>query len=263
MADVHPSAVVASEATLAESVKVGPFCVVGPNVELEEEVVLHSHVVVEGRTRVGARTQIFPFASIGHQPQDLKYGGEASKVEIGSDTVIREHVTINPGTKGGQMKTVVGDGCMLMVGAHVAHDCILGDRVILVNNATLGGHVVIGDNTIVGGLAAIHQFVRIGRDAMIGGMSGVENDVIPYGMVMGDRASLNGLNLIGMKRRGHERGDITALQEAYKRLFADEGNFAERLDEVGAEESDSPPVRDVLTFIQGESSRGLLHPKKK
>lgn len=263
MADIHPSAVIAPEASLAEGVKIGPFCVVGPDVELGEEVVLHSHVVVEGRTRIGARTQIFPFASIGHRPQDLKYGGEASKVIIGADNIIREHVTINPGTKGDRMETVVGDGCMLMVGAHVAHDCILGDRVILVNNATLGGHVEIGDNTIVGGLAAIHQFVRIGRDAMIGGMSGVENDVIPYAMVMGERASLNGLNLIGMKRRGHERADIVALQETYKKLFTEEGNFADRLDEVEAEEQQNPPVRDVLTFIQGESSRGLLHPKKK
>ncbi len=263
MADIHPSAVIAPEASLAEGVKIGPFCVVGANVELEEDVVLHSHVVVEGRTRIGARTQIYPFASVGHAPQDLKYGGEPSRVTIGTDNIIREHVTINPGTKGGRMETVVGNGCMLMVGAHVAHDCILGDRVILVNNATLGGHVEIGDNTIVGGLAAIHQFVRIGRDAMIGGMSGVENDVIPFGMVMGERASLNGLNLVGMKRRGHERADITALQDTYKKLFTDEGNFAERLEAVESEEQQSPPVREVLGFIQGDSSRGLLHPKKK
>ncbi|WP_282608218.1 acyl-ACP--UDP-N-acetylglucosamine O-acyltransferase [Pelagibius sp. Alg239-R121] len=263
MAEVHSSSVVAPEAVLADTVKIGPFCVVGPSVELGEDVVLHSHVVVEGRTSIGARTQIFPFASIGHQPQDLKFGGEESTVSIGSDNIIREHVTINPGTKGGHMKTVVGNGCMLMVGAHVAHDCILGDHVILVNNATLGGHVVIGENTIVGGLAAIHQFVRVGRDAMIGGMSGVENDVIPYGMVTGERASLNGLNLIGMKRRGHERSAIVELQDAYKKLFSETGNFADRLDEFNADESDSAPVRDVLTFIQGESSRGLLHPKKK
>lgn len=263
MPDVHSSAVVAPEAILADSVKVGAFCVVGPNVKLDEGVVLHSHVVVEGHTTIGARTQIFPFASIGHQPQDLKYGGEKTTVEIGSDTIIREHVTVNPGTVGGHKKTVVGKSCMLMVGAHVAHDCIVGDRVILVNNATLGGHVEIGENTIVGGLAAIHQFVRVGRDVMIGGMSGVENDVIPYGMVTGDRASLNGLNLVGMKRRGYERSDITALQDTYKKLFLDPGNFAERLDEVETEGKDCATVRDVLTFIQSESLRGLLHPKKK
>ncbi len=263
MPDVHSTAVVAPEATLAETAKVGPFCVVGPNVRLDEDVVLHSHVVVEGHTTIGARTQIYPFASIGHPPQDLKFGGEITTVLIGTDTVIREHVTINPGTKGGRQETVVGNHCMLMVGAHVAHDCIVGDRVILVNNATLGGHVVIGENTIVGGLAAIHQFVRIGRDVMIGGMSGVENDVIPYAMVMGERASLNGLNLVGMKRRGHERRNIVALQDAYKKLFLDPGNFADRLEEMEAGDSDSDTVRDVLTFIQGESSRGLLHPKKK
>lgn len=263
MADIHPSAVIAPEASLAEGVRIGPFCVVGPNVELEEDVVLHSHVVVEGRTRVGARTQIFPFASVGHQPQDLKFGGEASTVEIGSDTIIREHVTVNPGTEGGYMKTVVGNHCVLMVGAHVAHDCILGDRVILVNNATLGGHVEIGDNTIVGGLAAIRQFVRVGRDVMIGGMSGVENDVIPYGMVFGDRARLNGLNLVGMKRRGYAREDIAALQDTYNRLFLGEGTFAARLAEVADEGSESDPVNEVLKFLNDESGHGLLHPKKK
>ncbi len=263
MPDVHSSAVVAPEATLADSVKIGPLSVVGPNVTLGEDVVLHSHVVVEGHTTIGARTQIFPFASIGHQPQDLKFGGEKTTVEIGTDTIIREHVTINPGTIGGNKQTLVGNHCMLMVGAHVAHDCIVGDRVILVNNATLGGHVEIGENTIVGGLAAIHQFVRVGRDVMIGGMSGVENDVIPYGMVTGDRASLNGLNLVGMKRRGHERSNIVALQEAYKKLFLEPGNFAERLEEMESDDSECGTVRDVLSFIQGESSRGLLHPKKK
>lgn len=263
MPDVHASAVVAPEATIAESVKIGPFCVVGPNVKLDEDVVLHSHVVVEGHTTIGARTQIFPFASVGHAPQDLKYRGEITTVLIGTDTIIREHVTINPGTIGDRQETRIGNHCMLMVGAHVAHDCVVGDRVILVNNATLGGHVEIGENTIVGGLAAIHQFVRIGRDVMIGGMSGVENDVIPYAMVMGERASLNGLNLIGMKRRGHDRSNIVALQDAYKKLFLDEGNFAERLEEMEAEDADCDPIRDVLAFIQGVSSRGLLHPKKK
>jgi len=265
MADIHVSSVVAPEAVLADSVRIGPFCVVGPHVKLGEDVVLHSHVVVEGRTVVGPRTQIYPFASIGHQPQDLKYGGEVSSLEIGSDTVIREQVTINPGTAGGGLRTVVGNHCMLMVGAHVAHDCVLGDHVILVNNATLAGHVEVGDNCIVGGLSAVHQFVRIGRDAMIGGMSGVENDVIPYGLVMGDRASLNGLNLVGMKRRGYAREDIVALQETYRKLFSgnDTGTFAERLEEAGAEGSGSAPVRDVLAFMKSVSSRGLLHPKKK
>jgi len=202
MADLHPSSVISSRATLGKEVRIGPFCVVGPDVVFEESVVLHSHAVVEGRTRIGAGTKIFPFASIGHRPQDLKYAGEPSELVIGANNTIREYVTMNPGTKGGGMVTRVGDGCLFMMGAHVAHDCQIGNRVIMANNATLAGHVVIEDDAIIGGLAAVHQFVRIGRRAMVGGMSGVEHDVIPFGLVMGERATLKGLNVVGLKRGG-------------------------------------------------------------
>ncbi|MCH8000139.1 MAG: acyl-ACP--UDP-N-acetylglucosamine O-acyltransferase, partial [Proteobacteria bacterium] len=188
MAEVHATAIVDPEARLGEGVKIGPYCVVGSHVDLGADVVLHSHVVVEGRTEVGARTQIYPFASIGHRPQDIKYGGEPSELIVGTDNMVREHVTMNPGTEGGGMVTRVGNHCLFMMGAHVAHDCTIGDRVIMANNATLGGHVTIEEGAIIGGLSAIHQFVRIGRHAMVGGMSGVEHDVIPYGMAVGERA---------------------------------------------------------------------------
>ncbi|MGE5270593.1 MAG: acyl-ACP--UDP-N-acetylglucosamine O-acyltransferase, partial [Thiohalocapsa sp.] len=208
MPQIHPTAVVDAGARLADDVVIGPYCVIGAQVSLLAGVALKSHVVIDGRTTIGARTRIFPFASIGHETQDLKYKGEPSTLEIGHDNTIREHVTINPGTEGGGMVTCVGSHCLLMVGAHVAHDCQIGDHVILVNNATLGGHVVVEDYAILGGLSAVHQFVRIGRHAMIGGMSGVERDVIPYGLVMGDRARLTGINLIGMQRRGFSREAI-------------------------------------------------------
>ena len=189
---IHPTAIVEPGARLAERVSIGPYCVVGAEVELQDGVELISHVAVAGRTVVGAETRVFPFASIGHQPQDLKYQGEPSRLEIGRRNIIREHVTMNPGTTGGGMLTRVGDGCLFMVGAHVAHDCAVGDSVIMANNATLAGHVRIGDFAILGGLSAVHQYVRIGKHAMIGGVTGVERDVIPYGQVVGDRARLVG-----------------------------------------------------------------------
>jgi len=261
MPDRHPSAIVAPGAKLAPDVEIGPYCVVGNDVELGEGVVLHSHVVVEGRTRIGARTQVFPFASLGHRPQDLKYRGEASDLVIGADNMIREHVTMNPGTEGGGMLTSVGDRCLFMMGAHVAHDCRIGDRVILANNATLGGHVTVEDDAIVGGLSAIHQFVRIGRGAMIGGMSGIEHDVIPYGLAMGERASLHGLNLIGLKRRGFDRAQIKDLGEAYERLFGGQETQAARIEALARELGDRPGVRDILEFVRAASQRALCRPK--
>ncbi len=261
MPAIHPSAVIDPGAAIGEGVQIGPFCVVGAQVELGEGVVLHSHVVVTGRTRIGPRTQIFPFASIGHPPQDLKYAGEESELVVGADNRIREHATMNPGTQGGGMATRVGDRCLFMIGAHVAHDCQIGDEVILANNATLGGHVTIEDHAIVGGLAAVHQFVRIGRHAMIGGMSGVEHDVIPYGLVMGDRARLGGLNVVGLKRRGFSREQIQGLQQAYKAIFTGEGTMAERLDALEAEADDEGPITQVLAFARAESSRALCQPK--
>jgi UDP-N-acetylglucosamine acyltransferase len=262
MAEIHPSAVVGRDARLAASVKIGPFCHVGPEVELGEAVELLSHVVVAGHTVVGEGTRIFPFASIGHQPQDLKYHGEPSRLVIGRRNVIREHVTMNPGTEGGGMLTSTGDGCLFMVGVHIAHDCRIGDNVVMANNATLAGHVVIGDCAVFGGLSAVHQFVRIGQHAMVGGVTGVERDVIPFGSVMGDRARLSGLNIIGMQRRGFSRDEIQALRTAYQMLFQSEaGTFAERLAEVRERLGDIRTVREMIEFILVDSPRGLTQPK--
>lgn len=261
MAAVHSSAIVAAGAKLGEGVEIGPFCVVGAHVELGANVKLHSHVVVEGHTSIGARCSIFPFASIGHQPQDLKFKGEPSRLEIGEDTIIREHVTMNPGTAGGGMLTRVGSKCLIMVGSHVAHDCKLGNNVIMANNATLGGHVVVEDFAFLGGLCAVHQFVRIGRHAMVGGMSGVENDVIPYGSVMGDRARLGGLNLVGLKRRGFSREDIHSLRTAYRLLFAQEGTMAERIGDVAQLFSATKAVQEIVDFIKADSQRALCQPR--
>ena len=260
MTQIHPTAIVEPGARLAGSVAIGPYCHVGSEVEIEEGVTLHAHVVVAGRTTIGANTRIFPFASIGHQPQDLKYAGEKSALIIGRDNIIREHVTMNPGTEGGGMVTRVGNHCLFMVGAHVAHDCQLGDHVILVNNGTLGGHVVMEDYAILGGLSAVHQFCRIGRHAMIGGMSGVERDVIPYGSVMGDRARLSGVNIVGMQRRGFSRDEIQALRNAFQLLFADAGTLSERVDDLAARFSDIKPVKDIIDFIRADSSRAICQP---
>lgn len=262
MPDIHASAIVDPKARVADSVKVGPFCIIGPDVELGEDCVLMSHVVIEGRTRIGARNSFFPFASIGHAPQDLKYRGEESRLEIGDDNVIREYVTMHPGTEGGGMLTRIGNRCLFMIGVHVAHDCMVGDQVIMANNATLAGHVVVDDYAVIGGLSAVHQFVRIGQHAMIGGMSGVEQDVIPYGSVMGDRARLSGLNLVGMKRRGLAREAIHDLRAAYKDLFSGEGTLVDRLQDVEQKYGGSEPVRDVIGFIRAESSRAICQPAR-
>jgi UDP-N-acetylglucosamine acyltransferase len=261
MTQIHPTAIVEPGAALAETVRIGPFCVVGGKVELGDGVVLHSHVVVTGRTSIGADTSVFPFASIGHAPQDLKYAGEESRLEIGHHNVIREQVTMNPGTRGGGMLTRIGNHCLFMVGVHVAHDCMIGDHVIMANNATLGGHVVVSDNAVLGGLSAVHQFVRIGQHAMIGGMSGVERDVIPFGSVMGDRARLSGINLIGMQRRGFSRDEIQSLRTAFQLLFAETGTLSERVAEIAEKFADVAPVRDIVDFIRADSSRAICQPK--
>ncbi len=259
-AEIHATAIVEAGAKLGEDVTVGPFCCVGPDVELGDGVRIISHSVVAGKTTVGPNCHIYPFSSIGHQPQDLKFHGEQSRLEIGADNIIREHVTMNPGTEGGGMLTRIGDGCLFMIGAHVAHDCQIGDHVILVNNATLGGHVEIGEWAIVGGLSAVHQFVRIGRHAMIGGMSGVENDVIPYGSVVGNRAHLSGLNLVGLKRRNFSRDVIHDLRRAYRLIFAQEGSQGERLADVAELLADVEPVMEIVDFIGEKASRAICQP---
>ncbi|CAO3353529.1 acyl-ACP--UDP-N-acetylglucosamine O-acyltransferase [Azospirillum palustre] len=259
---IHPSAIVDPAAKLGEGVDIGPFCVVGPDVTLDDGVRLVSHVAVDGRTSIGADTVIYPFASIGHRPQDLKFHGEPSELVIGARNQIREHVTMNPGTEGGGMITRVGDDGLFMMGSHVAHDCVVGDHVIMANNATLGGHVTLGDYVIIGGLSAVRQFVRIGSHAMIGGMSGVENDVIPFGLVMGDRARLAGLNLVGLERRGFKKDDIHALRAAYRMLFGPEGTFAERVDGVGRDFGERALISDVLSFIRAKEARSLCQPRE-
>jgi UDP-N-acetylglucosamine acyltransferase len=256
---VHPTAIVEDGAELAQDVEIGPFCVVGPQVKLAAGVKLISHVVVVGRTSIGARTSLFPFASIGHQPQDLKYKGEPSTLTVGTDCTIREGVTMNPGTAGGGMQTVVGDHCAFLANSHVGHDCRVGNNVIFSNNVMLAGHCSIGDFAILGGGAAVIQFARVGAHAFLGGMSGLENDLIPYGMALGNRAQLSGLNIIGLQRRGFAREDIHTLRRAYRLLFADEGTLLERLDDV-EEEFDHPIVKEIVAFIRAGGKRSLCVP---
>lgn len=258
--EIHPTAVVDAGAELAENVRIGPYSVIGPQVVLADGCVVHSHVVIGGRTRVGPGTEIFPFASIGLRPQDLKYRGEPSELILGGKNVIREHVTMNPGTEGGGMVTRVGDRCLFMVGTHVGHDCEIGSGVIMANNATLAGHVRIQDFAVLGGLSAVHQFVRIGRNSMVGGVTGVERDVIPFGSVMGDRARLSGINIVGMKRGGYSREDINSVRKAYRLLFASEGTLLERLQEVADEFADCAPVMEIVDFIREDSSRKICQP---
>jgi UDP-N-acetylglucosamine acyltransferase len=246
MTEVHPTAIVDSDAVLGDGVVIGPYCVVGGHVALGNGVRLHSHVVVDGRTDIGADSEIFPFASI---------------LVIGQRNRIREYVTMNPGTADGGMITRIGDDCLFMVSAHVAHDCIVGNHVIMANNATLAGHVTVGDFAILGGLSAVHQFVRIGRHAIIGGMSGVENDVIPYGSVVGDRARLSGLNIVGLKRRNFANKDIHNLRTAYRMLFAEEGTMGERVDDVRAMYGDNAEIMEIVEFMRANSQRGLTQPR--
>ena len=258
---IHPTAIVEDGARLTGNVTIGPYCTVGPHVTLAEGVELVSHVAVAGHTSVGVDTRIWPFASIGHSPQDLKYRGEESWLEIGAGCMIREHVTMNPGTSGGGLHTRVGSNCLFMMGGHVAHDCRIGDNVIMANNATLAGHVEIGEFAFLGGLSAVHQFVRIGAHSMVGGMSGVEKDVIPYGSVIGNRAELGGLNLVGLKRRGFGRDVIHALRGAYRMIFQGEGSLAERAARAGEAYADIEPVQHMVAFIRADTSRSFCTPR--
>ena len=261
MSEIHSTAVVDSGAKVAAGCVIGPYCVIGPDVVLGEGVQLHSHVVIAGRTAIGARTQIYPFSSIGQPPQDLKYKGEPSELRIGSDNVIREHVTMNTGTEGGGMVTEIGNGCLFMPGSHVAHDCRLGNHVILANNATLAGHVVLEDHVIMGGLSGAQQFVRVGRNAIIGAMAGAKSDVIPFGMVMGRPGILAGINIVGLKRAGTESGEIQALMKAYDHLFGSEGTFAERVEAVAETYGGRATVDALVDFLRAEGSRPILQPE--
>jgi UDP-N-acetylglucosamine acyltransferase len=262
MAQIHPTAIVAAGARLAPDVVIGPYCIVGEQVELGAAVTLKAHVVVAGRTTIGAGTRIFPFASIGQEPQDLKYRGEDSSLEIGCGNTIREYVTMNPGTAGGGMVTRVGNDCLFMAGTHIAHDCQIADHVIMANNSILAGHVTVEEYAFLGGVCAVHQFVRIGRHSMIGGMSGAERDIIPYGQVIGVRARLSGLNIVGMQRRGFSREEIQALRNAYQLLFHSEGTFSDRVGKTARRFAGVRPVEDIIEFIRADSSRGILHPQE-
>lgn len=255
---IHPTALVAHGAELGHGVQIGPFCTVGPNVVIEAGAKLVSHVVLEGHTRIGEDAQLFPFCTVGLAPQDLKYKNEPTRCEIGARTLVREHCTIHRGTATGVGVTRVGKDCMLMAVVHVAHDCQLGDHVIVANNVVMGGHVSIGDHAVVGGSAAIHQFVRIGRAAMIGGVSGVEGDVIPFGSVIGNRARLAALNVIGLRRRGFDKEAIQRLHVAFKALYGKAGVFAQRLEATRAKFGDDPLIAEVLAFIDAPSHRGLI-----
>ncbi len=257
---IHPSAIVEDGARLADGVVVGPYSIVGANVSLGEGVVLESHVVVTGHTTVGARTRIFPFASIGHRPQDLKYKGETSTLDIGSDCMIREGVTLNPGTEGGGMSTTIGSGCAFLANSHVGHDCHVGNHVIFSNNVMLAGHCEVGDFAILGGGAAVIQFARVGAHSFLGGMSGLEQDLIPYGMALGNRAYLSGLNIIGLQRRGFSRSEIHDLRRAYRLMFAAEGTLLERVADVAEEFKDHPTVMEIVAFIRAGGKRSMCTP---
>ncbi|MEM9550213.1 MAG: acyl-ACP--UDP-N-acetylglucosamine O-acyltransferase [Pseudomonadota bacterium] len=259
MTQIHPSAVIEDGAKIGRDCVIGPFCVVGARVVLGDRVELKSHVVVTGRTEIGDDTVIFNFSVIGEIPQDLKFGGEESRLMIGKRNRIREHVTMNTGTEGGGGVTRIGDDGLFMAGVHVAHDVQIGDRVILVNNAGVAGHCIVEDDVIVGGLSGLHQWVRVGRGAIIGALTMVPKDVIPYGLVQASRGQLHGLNLVGLKRRGVSRADISELRAAFQTLAGSDGTFQERARQLG-ETAESELVQQIVDFVTGESDRSFLTP---
>ncbi|MGV6840515.1 MAG: acyl-ACP--UDP-N-acetylglucosamine O-acyltransferase [Planktomarina sp.] len=258
-ASIHPSAVVEDGATIGAGCVIEPFCYVGPKVTLADNVTLKSHAVVKGDTFIGTETVVFSFAVLGEIPQDLKFQGEETRLEIGKRNRIREHVTVNTGTGGGGGVTSIADDCLLMAGCHVAHDAHIGNRVIIVNSAAIAGHCIIEDDVIVGGLCGVHQFVRIGRGAIIGAVTMVTNDVMPYGLVQGPRGVLDGLNLVGLKRRGVDRAEITALRAAFQMLAQGDGTFMQRAQRL-ADETDSDYVKTITDFILAETDRSFLTP---
>jgi UDP-N-acetylglucosamine acyltransferase len=259
MTGIHPTAVIEDGAQIGEGCTVGAYSVIGPEVVLADGVELKSHVVVTGATTIGSETVVFPFSVIGEIPQDLKFRGEHSRLEIGARNRIREHVTINTGTEGGGGLTKIGDDGLYMAGCHIAHDAIIGDRVIVVNNSAVAGHCVLGNDVIIGGLSGVHQWVRVGQGAIIGAMSKVVHDVIPYGLVQTQNGRLDGLNLVGLKRRGVPRAEITALRAGFQMLAQGDGTFLERARRLG-EETESDYVREIIEFILSDSDRSFLTP---
>ena len=256
---IHKSSVIDPKAKISNKVKIGPFCYVGPNVILNENVELVSNVHVEGNTVIGKGTRIFPFASIGTQPQDLKFKGEENSLDIGENNLIREYVTINPGTEGGGSKTKIGNNCLFMISSHIAHDCKIGNNVIIANNVPLGGHVIIEDNVVIGGNSAVQQFTRIGRLAMIGGMTGVLKDVTPFALSIGNRNYLQGINLIGLRRKKYDNKKIMGLDKAYKEIFSSK-NLHENLSKINGEYKDNELVSEVIRFIEKDKKRPICSP---
>ena len=257
---IHKSSEIDKKAKISKNVKIGPFCYVGSGVELSENVELVSNVHIEGNTKVGNGTKIFPFASIGTQPQDLKFKGEQNSLIIGENNLIREYVTINPGTEGGGSKTVIGNNCLFMISSHIAHDCIIGNNVIIANNVPLGGHVTIEDSVVIGGNSAVQQFTRIGRLAMIGGMTGVLKDVVPFGLSIGNRNYLQGINLIGLRRHKYDNQKIIGLDKAFKDIFASK-NLHENLTKINGEFRDNELVTEVIKFIEKDKKRPICLPQ--
>ena len=261
---IHPTAVIYDGAQIGKNVEIGAFSVIYPNVKIGDGTKIYSHVVIDGYTTIGENNQIFPFVSLGSQPQDLKFKGEKSELIIGNNNMIREYTTMNPGTDGGGMLTSVGNNCLFMMSTHIAHDCKIGNNVIMANNATLAGHVALEDFVIIGGLSAVHQFVRIGAHAMIGGMSPVEKDVVPYALVMGERANLAGMNLVGLKRRNFSREEIGMLKDAFDKIFYPKDfslSFEQRINNVKAEYINSEAVRQLVEFLEAETSRSFCMPR--
>ena len=256
---IHNSSVIEKGAKIGQNVKIGPFCYIGPQSQIGDNVELISNVHIEGNTKIGKGTKIFPFASIGTQPQDLKFKGESNSLTIGENNTIREYVTINPGTKGGGGKTVIGNNCLLMISSHVAHDCSIGDDVVIANNVPLGGHVTIEDSVVIGGNSAVQQFTRIGRLAMIGGMTGVLKDVIPFGLSIGNRNYLRGINLIGLKRKKYDNKKIMELDSAFKKIFSSK-NLHENLSKINGEYKGNDLVVEVIKFISKDKKRPICTP---
>jgi len=256
---IHKTAIIDPKAKISVNVNIGPYSIIGPNVEIGEDTDINSHVSIAGYTKIGKKNKIYPFASIGNNPQDLKYKGEKSYLEIGDSNIIREYVSINPGTDGGGGLTKIGNNCLFMVSSHVAHDCVIGDNVVVVNNVAIGGHVQIDDNAIIGGNSAVHQFIRIGKFAMIGGMCAVIRDVIPYGLVHGNRSVLQGVNLIGLRRNNISNQDIALLSNAYKEIFKSE-NLSENLKVLSEDFKNNDLVIEILKFIQKDKKRPICTP---
>ncbi len=256
---IDKTAIIDSNAKIHSTVKIGPYTVIGPNVEIGENVIIHSHVNISGNTKIGKSNIFYPFASIGNDPQDLKYNGEKTLLEIGDKNKFREYVTVNPGTVGGGGLTKIGNNCLFMISSHIAHDCNVGNNVIIANNVPLGGHVTIENNVVIGGNSAVQQFTRIGEMAMIGGMTGVLHDVIPYGLSVGNRNYLQGLNLIGLRRANYENKDILGLSEAYKEIFATK-NLTENLNKLNGTFKENPLVKNVIEFIDKDKKRSICTP---